>query len=191
MITTLVVSTLVCTIIWLVRYVRDYRAVTRELRSFPGAAIASPTPPTLAEIGGGIPQLNGGFLIPPDRVASYVLNGSGRKVWTPGLGQRQYATGGVVLGGVSVHLNEHSDYRIPAARTTVVSAFQPANAKHGDVWIDRATGEVHVFSVPGMPTCQHPNPEPVVLTTDEVVAGVCPDCLQPLPPSSVGSEWKP
>jgi hypothetical protein len=38
--------------------------------------------------------------------------------------------------------------------------------------------------------CQHPNPEPVVLTTGEVVAAVCPDCLQPLPPSFVGSTWK-
>lgn len=199
MITTLVVSTLVCAIIWVVRYVREGRAITRALRSFPGPLIANPTPPTRVE-------LNGGFLIPPDRVASYVLNGRGEKVRTPGLG----------------YLNEYRDYRMAEPRRTTISHFSSANPQPGDVWHDASdwpnrwpassSGAWH-YEPPEPPApraiptrrdpitgailnsaptgCQHPNPEPVVLTTDEVVAGVCPDCLQPLPPSSVGSEWKP
>lgn len=107
-------------------------------------------------------------------------------------GGGRYAVGGPVSRGTTVYLNEYSDYRIAPGRTTVVSSLEPANAKHGDTWIDSTTGEAHVFQVPGMPpTCQHPDPQPVELTTGEVVAGVCPDCLQPLPPASVGSEWKP
>ena len=180
MITGLVISGVIF-MVWLVRYIRDYRATTRELRSFPGAYIADSTPPTRAEITGEVPQLNGGFLIPPHKVASYLMNGNGQKVW----------------------LNEYSDYRLEPARTTIYSAFSPANAQAGDVWYDtsddiqyRANHIVRGASgwrlEPQVePGCQHPNPEPVDLTTGEIVAAVCPDCLQPLPPSFVGSEWKP
>lgn len=92
----------------------------------------------------------------------------------------------------------------PPGRLTV-SAQEPLDAKPGDRWINSMTGEQHVFRALGGITteeagirmkaalggCTHANPEPVELTTGEVVAAVCPDCLQPLPPSYVGSDWKP
>jgi hypothetical protein len=92
----------------------------------------------------------------------------------------------------------------PAPGRLTVSAQEPLDAKPGDSWINSMTGEHHVFCAFGVTAeeagirmkaalggCQHANPEPVILTTDEVVAAVCPDCLQPLPPSFVGSTWKP
>lgn len=88
--------------------------------------------------------------------------------------------------------SEPPELPTPRARANptnlVISSQMPMNPKPGDAWMDSMTGEMMIFRAPG---CQHPNPEPVVLTTDEVVAAVCPDCLQPLPPASVGSEWKP
>lgn len=92
----------------------------------------------------------------------------------------------------------------PAPGRLTVSAQEPLDAKPGDSWINSMTGEQHVFRPFGVTAeeagirmkaalggCPHTNPEPVILTTDEVVAAVCPDCLQPLPPSYVGSDWRP
>lgn len=106
-------------------------------------------------------------------------------------GPQRFANGGPVRGGLTVWLNEYSEMRAAPARRTVVSHLQPSAPSAGDVWIDPVTGEAMVYHVPGVVVCMHPNPEPVILTTDEVVAAVCPDCLHPLPPSAVGSEWKP
>ena len=39
--------------------------------------------------------------------------------------------------------------------------------------------------------CPHGLAEEVRLTTGEVVAAVCPTCLEALPASFVGSDWKP
>lgn len=162
MITGLVIAALTGFVVWLVRYIREGRAITRALRSDP--FILDPTPPTRAEI-------SGEFLIPPSMVS-------------------RFAKGGPV-------------YRIARPGRTVYSPFSPRDARPGDVWHDTSDDtdiqyRVRQVTRSALPTaepaptgCQHPNPEPVVLTTAEVVAGVCPDCLQPLPPSSVGSEWKP
>lgn len=105
-----------------------------------------------------------------------VPNGRGEMVPVPRLGvvpvAHKFAEGGPMNGAV-VWFNEYAQMPSPRARETRR---------------DPITGEILNPTPTG---CQHPNPEPVVLTTGEVVAAVCPDCLQPLPPSSVGSEWKP
>lgn len=231
MITTLVVSTLVCAIVWLVRYVREGRRIDRILRDFPYRI--DPTPPTAAEItydpripldarthaaklgkrviaGESPPRdtsalwYNGPLLedvesaVPYDgpikalmspyepgcscpHAATHGHLGGCVHDTNPHYTVRRFATGGIVRGGQPVFLNEYADYRTASgARVITTTGVDPASIPP-PVSLD-----------PPAPTgCQHPNPEPVVLTTDEVVAGVCPDCLQPLPPSSVGSEWKP
>jgi hypothetical protein len=195
--------------VWAVRYVRDYRAVTRELMSFPGSPIANATAPTRAEISidPRIPldyrehaaklgkQIVAGDSPPTDTSVLWydgplldevepakpydgpvkALMSPYEAVPVPRLGsvRREYAKGGPVRGGQTVWFNEPMEPRLPRVRETRR---------------DPITGEI---LNPAPVGCRHPNPEPVTLTTGEVVAGVCPDCLQPLPPATVGSDWKP
>lgn len=115
-----------------------------------------------------------------------------------------YAKGGPVTGGQTVWLNEYSEVRVEPARRTVISAQTPSAPRHGEVWVDPDTGEAkvfHAFGVTGQEAgermkaalggCPHQHPEPVELSTGEIVAAVCADCLQPLSPSWVGSDWRP
>lgn len=194
MIIDLIIVALSCLVAWVVSGIIYPTDAGRRPR--PG--IADTTPPTSAE-------LSGEYLIPPHVLAAAAKLGkrvvAGESpprdtsaLWYSGpllddvepavpydgpikalmspYEPPRFAVGGIVRGGQPVFLNEYCDYRIATGpRTTLVGPDRkPMSAKPG---------------------CQHPNPAPVILTTDEVVAAVCPDCLQPLPPSFVGSEWRP
>ena len=199
-ITGLVIAILTGFVVWLVRYIREGRRIDRILREFPYRI--DPTSPTAAEISCDprIPldvrthaaklgkRIVAGESPPRDTSALWYsgpmledvepavpYDGPIKALMSPYEAMvpvRRYANGGPAKGGV-VWFNEYAQMPSPRAIETRR---------------DPITGEILNPTPTG---CQHPNPEPVVLTTDEVVAGVCPDCLQPLPPSSVGSEWKP
>lgn len=116
---------------------------------------------------------------------------SGAKV--PILGR--YAVGGVVRGGSPVYLNEYSDYRIaPGKRAIGTRDGERARAKAcGQTvpFLGATPLEAAANLMVKLGHCPHGEAEEVVLCTGEVVAAVCPTCWEALPPSFVGSEWKP
>lgn len=68
----------------------------------------------------------------------------------------------------------------------------PRPLKRGRIVDFGITGEEAAVSLKAaLGGCPHKDPQPVTLCTGEVVAAVCPTCLDALPASFVGSDWKP
>lgn len=190
-------AAVVALVVGMLRAVQDRRAVRRAFESdlFGRLIIANVAPPTRAEISVQPGMLRQSIVL-EDVEPAKPSDGPVRALMSPyEYMPRERARGGPVMGGASFVLNGRGD-EVATPRLGVVDQRKAERVRaescgQTEPFLGRTPAEAAENLRVKLGHCPHGLAEEVTLRTGEVVAAVCPTCLDVLPASFVGSHWKP